>query len=52
MFHFLTNFVPRVLGCNSSYHFLKIFVPRVLSRGRSYLVRLNHQITRTYPFSR
>ncbi|KAH9612990.1 hypothetical protein KSS87_017725, partial [Heliosperma pusillum] len=28
-----------------------IFDPRVLSRGRSYHVRLNHQITRIYPFS-
>ncbi|KAH9622904.1 hypothetical protein KSS87_017106 [Heliosperma pusillum] len=36
----------------AAFQFLTIFVPCVLGRGRGYHVRLNHQITSIYPFSR
>ncbi|KAH9624473.1 hypothetical protein KSS87_008162 [Heliosperma pusillum] len=50
MFHFLMIFVPLVLG--RAFQFFTIFLPRVLGCISSYPVRLNHQITRIYPFSR
>ncbi|KAH9627264.1 hypothetical protein KSS87_017486 [Heliosperma pusillum] len=36
----------------AAFQFLMNFVPRVLGRCISYHVRLNHPITRIYPFSR